>query len=45
MGGYQRAWIRVNVQGMHSGGGLGERSGRSAVDGGGHEGDGCRTAV
>ena len=41
MGGYQSGWIRVHVQGMHRGGGFGERSGRSAADCGGHEGDGC----
>ena len=45
MGGYQSGWIRVHVQGMNIGGGFGERSGRSAADGGGHEGDGCRTAI
>ena len=45
MGGYQSGWIRVHVQGMHIGGGFGERSGRSAADGGGHEEYGCRTAI
>ena len=45
MGGYQSGWIRVHVPGMHSGGGFGAISGRSAADGGEHEGDGCRTAV
>ena len=45
VGGYQSGWIRVHVQGMHRGGGFGARSGRSAADGGGHEGDGCRIEV
>ena len=45
MGGYQSGWIRVHVQGMHRDGGFGEISGRSAADGGWHEGDGCRTAI
>ena len=45
--GFEKKWAdtKVHVQGMHRGGGFGARSGRSAADGGGHEGDGCRTAV
>ena len=35
MGGYQSGWFRVHVQGMHRGGGSGERSGMSAADGAG----------
>ena len=45
MGGYKRGGIRVYVQCVHRGGGLGERSGRPGADRGRHEGGGCRTAI
>ena len=45
VGGFKTGWVRVHVQEMHRGGGLGERSGRSEADGGRHERDGCRTVI
>ena len=45
MGGYHRGWIRVHMQGMYRGGGVGDIIGRSEADGGRYDGDGGRTAI